>query len=553
VACRWRFRHKLILAHGLVVAIVLLLLCGTLYGLVSYRTTTRTYDKKLVELQKAEQFRNKIKALSDPARPNEHQDYDQKELRAKIAEARAALEDYDKQIKEYADRGHEVPYALKETDQVKGLFENFDRLENALRNLQGHAGDPRRDPLLLDKDIKPIVDLIKDAADNIVNEIYDDLYRRVIEGAQYDYKLCLWFVLTITGIGVVLMTGSLRFFYRWIFYPIRDLQLGVDKVSKGDFKHRIEIQSSDEIQDLAAAFNAMTSQLDEMYTDLARQVNDRSRQLVRSERLASVGFLAAGVAHEINNPLASIAFCSEALERRILDMLAQIPPSSTAAEQAQVITKYLKMIQQESFRCKEITSRLLEFSRGGERRREPTELGELVQNVLDMVQHLQNRHGKELQFHPEQPIIALVNAQEIKSVVVNLVVNALDSMEEGGTLTITLGMRDGLAELVFRDTGCGMTADMLENIFEPFYTRSRTGKGTGLGLSICHRIISQHQGEIEAHSAGPNKGSTFTVRLPLQPGAEGNGSETAAHRTSYREPYPAQEEQGSRHRGRKAA
>src|SRR5581483_9524592 len=93
----------------------------------------------------------------------------------------------------------------------------------------------------------------------------------------------------------------------------------------------------------------------------------------------------------------------------------------------------------------------------------------------------------------------------------------LDSMDEGGTLTITLTTRAGMAVLEFTDTGCGMPAEVLENIFEPFYTRSRTGKGTGLGLSISHRIISQHGGEIEAVSPGPDRGSTFTVRIPLQP------------------------------------
>jgi signal transduction histidine kinase len=110
-----------------------------------------------------------------------------------------------------------------------------------------------------------------------------------------------------------------------------------------------------------------------------------------------------------------------------------------------------------------------------------------------------------------------VNAQEIKSVVLNLVVNALESMDDGGTLTIALSQRDRMAEMVFRDTGCGMTTEILDNIFEPFFTRSRTGKGTGLGLSISHRVITQHSGEIEATSAGPNQGSTFTVRLPLKP------------------------------------
>src|SRR5881398_4127774 len=119
------------------------------------------------------------------------------------------------------------------------------------------------------------------------------------------------------------------------------------------------------MEDLAAAFNDITGRLREIYGDLARQVNERSRQLVRSERLASVGFLAAGVAHEINNPLASIAFCSEALEARLSDLLARNP------HETDVIQKYLRMIQQEAFRCTRTASRLLAVHRLGERRRVP--------------------------------------------------------------------------------------------------------------------------------------------------------------------------------------
>ena len=100
--------------------------------------------------------------------------------------------------------------------------------------------------------------------------------------------------------------------------------------------------------------------------------------------------------------------------------------------------------------------------------------------------------------------------------VLNLVVNALDSMDDGGNLNIQLIQKDGMAEMRFQDTGCGMTQEVLENIFEPFFTRSRTGKGTGLGLTISHRVITQHGGDLEAASAGPEQGSTFTVRLPLQ-------------------------------------
>lgn len=137
--------------------------------------------------------------------------------------------------------------------------------------------------------------------------------------------------------------------------------------------------------------------------------------------------------------------------------------------------------------------------------------------MLDVVQTLPNYKGKSTAFEPAGHVVAWVNVDEIKSVVLNLVVNALDNMEEGGQITIALNHRAGMAEMVFSDTGCGMTGEVLENIFEPFFTRSRTGKGTGLGLTISHRIIVQHGGEIEANSPGVNQGSTFTVRLPLQP------------------------------------
>src|SRR5262249_27837676 len=197
------------------------------------------------------------------------------------------------------------------------------------------------------------------------------------------------------------------------FYPIRDLQEGVGRVGQGDFDHTIRVNSGDEIEDLAAAFNDMTGRLREMYTDLARQVNERSRQLVRSERLAGVGFLAAGVAHEINNPLASIAFCSEALERRLGEVLNACGEQTGAAgEDAGGVRKDLRLSQQEAFRCKEITQRLLEFSRGGERRREPTDLGELIQGVLDVAKHLPNCKGKKLVFTPPARLVAWVNAQE---------------------------------------------------------------------------------------------------------------------------------------------
>ena len=173
------------------------------------------------------------------------------------------------------------------------------------------------------------------------------------------------------------------------------------------------------------------------------------------------------------------------------------------------------MIQQEALRCKDITQKLLDFSRTGDRRKDPADLTGLVRGVLEVAKHLPSSRSKVVAFEPTGYIVAPVNAQDLKSVILNLVVNSLDSMEDGGQLAIALGTAGGYAELVFTDTGCGMSADVLQNIFEPFYTKSRTGKGTGLGLFISHQIVDQHGGTITAASSGPGTGSTFTVRIPL--------------------------------------
>ena len=191
--------------------------------------------------------------------------------------------------------------------------------------------------------------------------------------------------------------------------------------------------------------------------------------------------------------------------------------SGRQPSELEIFGKYLKMIQEEAFRCKNITERLLEFSRGGERKRERTDLVELIRSVIEVAKVHQNCKGKEIGFDPQEYVLAWINVDEIKSVVLNLVVNALESMDNGGQLGIELTQKEGKAELTFRDTGCGMSSEVLENIFEPFYTQNNSGKGTGLGLTITHRIVSSHGGEIEATSSGPGQGSTFVVRLPLKP------------------------------------
>ena len=357
----------------------------------------------------------------------------------------------------------------------------------------------------------PFTDKIKKNTIELSNVIDSDV-RNLVTAAESGYRQTRQLVLGISIGGLVLMLVMARMMYGWIATPIRELHTKITQMAAGQFTGHVHINSNDEMQDLAVAFNEMSDRLQGIYSDLERQVQERSKQLVRSERLAGVGFLAAGVAHEINNPLASISFCGEALERRLKVILEQ----QTGNPDVPLINRYVLMIQQEAFRCKEITQKLLEFSRMGDRPKQMSDLAELVQGVLEMVQHLPNHQEKRIVFEVQQRPHLLLSAPEIKSVILNMIVNALESMDQGGLLTIRLNVANDNALLSFTDTGCGMTQEVLDNLFEPFFTRSKTGKGTGLGLSISHRIINQHGGEIEAASAGPNQGSTFTLRIPLR-------------------------------------
>jgi signal transduction histidine kinase len=139
----------------------------------------------------------------------------------------------------------------------------------------------------------------------------------------------------------------------------------------------------------------------------------------------------------------------------------------------------------------------------------------LIEEVIEMVRPLSRYRGKEIDFQCRSQVQAVVNAQEIKQVILNLVTNALDSVDVGGSVSIQLLQDDREAHLIVKDNGCGMESDVLENIFEPFFTRRRDGQGTGLGLSITYRIIQEHGGSIRPESDGPDAGSTFTVSLPV--------------------------------------
>jgi signal transduction histidine kinase len=525
VARRWRLRNKLLLGLGLVVGCVGALIAGTAYGLSSYMGTMKTTDSKLAELLLLDELKPVSVAIlveptdsaakpppADPIpdlTPADGQTGEVRRAKQQLVAAKAVFAKYKVQFEESVRRGRD-PDPYHDTQLIAATDKAFADLEAAVDQFATPQATTASKRLATDDAVVKQHTMLLKNIDDLRIEVASDMYNR-ISRARQDYNRAIAIVGTSTAVALLLVLTLVSLFSGWVFKPIRDLQAGVRRVTDGDFTQPIALQSGDELEDLAVAFNGMTARLHEVYRDLEHQVDERSRQLVRSERMVSVGFLAAGVAHEINNPLASIAFCSEALQTRLQDYLARNP------HETDVIQKYLRMIQQEAFRCKGITSRLLEFSRVGERRREPADLAELIQGVLEIAQHLQSCRGKRIIFQPYSRVVAGVCAEDIKGVVLNLVVNALENMEEGGVLTITLKASGSGAEMMFTDTGSGMPPDVLDNIFEPFYTRSRTGKGTGLGLFISHHIVAQHGGEIRATSPGPGQGSTFTVRVPLTP------------------------------------
>ncbi|HVU90530.1 MAG TPA: HAMP domain-containing sensor histidine kinase [Pirellulales bacterium] len=498
---KWPIRDKLLVGLALLLVIVGTLSWGGLQGLYAYRALVRNLHGRVeTELPLLNEFSKGVGDLRGALSASNI------ESGARGIAARAVGEDFKVRLAKLADIfgsyrhqfGNEGPQKAtsREIEQVLSRIQMAqstgewivdgrarDRLNEDLRDLQQLSGK-----LLLD---------------------FQDAFGLVTDDARDEYRALIILTWVTSVSAAVMLALFVKLFYQWIFLPLRVLIQGSRKVASGEFTHRIHLDAHDEMSELAGAMNEMTSRFQAIRDDLDRQVQERTKQVVRSEQLASVGFLAAGVAHEINNPLASIALCAESLEGRMADVVP------TDDEQFTIVKNYLRMIQDEAFRCKDITERLLDFARIGEVKRQTTDLRELVQGVIEMVGHLGKYQEKHLDLAPGGPIWASVNAQEIKQVVLNLLTNGLDSLDPGGNVRVELREVDDQAEILVTDNGCGMTPDVLEQIFEPFFTRRRNGQGTGLGLSIVYRIIADHEGAIEVHSDGPGRGSTFRVRFPL--------------------------------------
>jgi signal transduction histidine kinase len=307
-----------------------------------------------------------------------------------------------------------------------------------------------------------------------------------------------------TTIAALVVLATVQWMvWRSVVRPVQRLREGVARIAGGDLAHRVEVATHDEIGELAGEFNRMAGELLSERTGLEARVDERTKEFLRAARLAGLGTMAAGIAHEINNPLASIASCAEGLERR-LDK-----GNSTPEQQRE----YLRIIAKEAYRAHDITSRLLDFARseGGPQTEFP--IAGTMRELQVLLEHRlrARRLTLDIECDPSMPSMR-GNAAECKQVLLNLVHNAIDASPDGGRVTVRCRREGGEAVLEVEDQGPGIPPEHAGRIFDPFFTTKDPGKGTGLGLAIVHRIVESHGGRTEVENTG--HGALFRVHVP---------------------------------------
>jgi len=350
----------------------------------------------------------------------------------------------------------------------------------------------------------------RDGARAIGTQVSAEVHDRVLDKGErwVDRAFVVndWYINTIliflgiTMAGAVLSLIIAYFLATGLVKPIRRLVAASQELSKGNFSQRIEPISKSEIGELESTFNFMASSLKERDDELQEQTQ---RQLIQSEKLASVGRLAAGVAHQINNPLTGVLTYSSLLLRKK-------PESDPDREDLQVIVD-------ETMRCREIVKGLLEFSRQAEPEKEAVDINSIIENSLSLTrnQALINDVKVITQLSEQLPRI-VVDGSQIQEVFLNIILNAIDAMPEGGELRVTSSMMasDQFVQIRFADTGCGIPPEDLDKVFDPFFTTKDASKGTGLGLAVAYGVIEKHHGRIRMESE-VGKGTTCIIDLPV--------------------------------------
>ncbi len=343
---------------------------------------------------------------------------------------------------------------------------------------------------------------------------------------------------TILTIVVALLTILiLMSFVRYITRPLRMLVQVTDQVSRGDLNQRVPVDQQDEIGQLARTFNKMIESLKlsrdeiEMYNRTLEEkiiqgtlkLEEAQAQLVQSEKMSAIGQLAAGVAHELNNPLGGILGYAQFTLEKMKKSAGEGEPSK---EQTTYI-RYLTDIETQARRCKAIVQNLLRFSRSSRTTDfEATDCNQVLRDTITFVEHQLHMNQIDLEVDLDEDLPPVPgNPGQLQQVFTNLIINAMHASPPESRIVVSsrfspaLGEFGGTVELAVHDRGSGISPENVNKIFEPFFTTKEVGKGTGLGLSVSYGIIKDHGGEIKVDSE-PGEYTTFTVILPVQKSEE---------------------------------
>ncbi len=328
-----------------------------------------------------------------------------------------------------------------------------------------------------------------------------------------------------TALALALVCGiSMVFVWRLVSSPLRELVIGMRRIASGKLDQRVTVHSDDELGEVAGAFNRMAAALAQANEEvtawthtLEQRVEQKATELERahkfmatSERLASLGRLAATVAHEVNNPLFGILTYAR-LTRKDVERVVPIPAGKDR------MVEQLQIIEHESRRCGELMRNLLMFARQSPRSIEPADINEIIGRAVSLVRHRLELSGTALvlDLAPNLPAVPC-DANQIQQVALGLMVNAAEALGDGGRIDVATRRNPigGAIEIHVRDNGPGIPRDVLTEIFEPFFTTKPDVHRTGLGLAVARSIVEQHGGTISAESV-EGAGAEFTVSLPL--------------------------------------
>jgi two-component system NtrC family sensor kinase len=336
--------------------------------------------------------------------------------------------------------------------------------------------------------------------------------------------------ITIIGLslGFVVLAAILvsLLVQRTVYEPLADLEGGASRLASGDLDHPIPVRSQDELGQLAESFNSMMhvlrnsrAELEEWGHTLEQKVEEATRELhlaqaeaARGEKLASVGLLAAGIAHELNNPLTGVLTFSTLVRK-------QMPDGSPEAED-------LDLVIHETRRCASIIRRLLDFAREKAPEKNFTDLNRLIEKTVDLVSEPARAADIQIGLDLDETLPPVwLDDNLLEQVIMNMLVNAQHAIEGSGSISIRTSKRlyqrrnadqaEEMAEITIRDSGCGIPPEHLQKIFDPFFTTKGVGKGTGLGLSVSHGTIEAHGGTIEVESE-VGEGTEFRIYLPIE-------------------------------------